>query len=388
MLLPEREVKLCVERSFLDEKRSVKMKKNKEGYYRTTFSVIDMNGKRKRIELYDKDKKNLEKRLIEKKLEYEKGLLIINGKSTVERWATEWLKTYKLGKIATGTYEDYKQKVNNIIIPAIGSLQISEVKQYNLQQILNAQNCSKSKGKKIKNTIEQIFKTAVANGLINKDPSIGLTLPRLSEGERRSVTDEERTAILKAAEYHRAGLWIKIMLYCGLRPSEAIVLDWSDVDIREKQINVNKALEKATGKIKPPKTKAGYRIVPIPDILLQDLKAAKGIGLIFTQPTTKKQHTATSMRCMWESFKKSVDIEMGAEVYRNKIIASKVADDLTAYCLRHTYCTDLQNAGVPINVAKYLMGHSNIQVTANIYTHHTGKASSEALNAINAYYAG
>lgn len=364
------------------------MKKNKDGYYRTTFTVVDMHGKKKRIELYDKSKKNLEKRLIEKKLEYEKGLLIVNGKSTVEKWANEWLKTYKKGKIAKVTYEDYRQKVQNIIIPAIGTLQISEVKQYNLQQILNVQNCSKSNAKKIKNTIEQIFKTAAANGLINKDPSTGLAMPKLTDGKRRSITAEEREAILRAAEYHRAGLWVKIMLYCGLRPAEAIVLDWADVNINEKQITVNKALERLTGKIKSPKTLAGYRNVPIPDVLMKDLKASRGIGLMFTQPTTNRQHTATSMRCMWNSFKKCVDIEMGAEVCQNKIIASKVADDLTAYCLRHTYCTDLQDAGVPINVAKYLMGHSNIQVTANIYTHHTEKSSAEALNAINEYHAG
>lgn len=39
------------------------------------------------------------------------------------------------------------------------------------------------------------------------------------------------------------------------------------------------------------------------------------------------------------------------------------------YLLRHTFCTDCQAAGVPLNVAKELMGHSDISVTAKIYTH-------------------
>ena len=60
---------------------------------------------------------------------------------------------------------------------------------------------------------------------------------------------------------------------------------------------------------------------------------------------------------------------MGATLYRNKITQHAIAEDLTLYCLRHTFCTDLQKAGVPINVAKELMGHSDISVTANIYTH-------------------
>ena len=64
------------------------------------------------------------------------------------------------------------------------------------------------------------------------------------------------------------------------------------------------------------------------------------------------------MRRMWNSFIREMEEESGP-----------VADDLTPYCLRHTFCTDLQRAGVSINVAKELMGHADIQTTANIYTH-------------------
>lgn len=57
---------------------------------------------------------------------------------------------------------------------------------------------------------------------------------------------------------------------------------------------------------------------------------------------------------------------------------------LQPYCLRHTYCTDLQRAGVSLNVAKYLMGHSNISVTANIYTHTTEDVLLDAAKKIEA----
>ena len=75
---------------------------------------------------------------------------------------------------------------------------------------------------------------------------------------------------------------------------------------------------------------------------------------------------------------------MGAKLYRNKIVLSVIASDLVPYCLRHTFCTDLQDAGVPINIAKYLMGHSDISLTAKIYTHTTDKAIQEAAKKINA----
>lgn len=61
---------------------------------------------------------------------------------------------------------------------------------------------------------------------------------------------------------------------------------------------------------------------------------------------------------------------MGAKIYRNALIPPMpLAGDFTPYCLRHTYCTDLCRAGVDIRTAQRLMGHANISITADIYTH-------------------
>lgn len=361
-------------------------KQNKSGYYRATFQIINAQGKKQRIEVYDTDPVLLERKLMEKKFEYERGLLIVNGNSSVEKWALEWLETYKKGKVGQGAYDDYKQKINTRILPAIGNMRLEDIKHHHLQSILNKEIGSKSNAKKVKNTIEQIFQAASVNGLINRNPAIGLELPKLEDGKRRSITPEERKIILEVAKTHRTGLWIKIMLYCGLRPSEAIVLTGNDINIKNKTISVNKSLELKTGKVKTTKTPAGIRTVPIPDILINDLKDIPlSTDLLFKQMTTGKMHTATSINSMWKNFVREMNIALGAKMYRNQIKKedSLVAEDLTPYCLRHTYCTDLQDAGVPINVAKYLMGHSDIRVTANIYTHHSEKVSADAIKAIN-----
>lgn len=50
---------------------------------------------------------------------------------------------------------------------------------------------------------------------------------------------------------------------------------------------------------------------------------------------------------------------------------------------RDTYCTDLEIAGVPINVARYLMGHTDIRVTSKIYTHTASKTIEDAADKIN-----
>ena len=62
---------------------------------------------------------------------------------------------------------------------------------------------------------------------------------------------------------------------------------------------------------------------------------------------------------------------MGCEVDGDGILVAPypLAPDLVPYCLRHTFCTDLQKKGVDIRTAQYLMRHSDITLTANIYTH-------------------
>jgi len=303
------------------------------------------------------------------------GTLLIADNINVKDYATEWLKTYKKGIVAAATYSSYTHFVKNYIISELGTLPVKKVRKSNLQKLLNEQaGKSKSHIHKIKITLQQIFNQAVEDDLIAKSPAASLEEPSGSVSERRSVTDAERKAILKVAEYHTAGLWVIMMLYTGIRPQESAVLQWKDIDTVNHRLNINKAIG-ADNSIKTPKSKAGVRSIPIPPPLWDRLKPLipnKLDDYIF-KSNSGEHFTKTVMRSRWKSFLHDVDIELGAKYImsynRKKIIKSVVADDLVPYCLRHTYCTDLEAAGVPIDVASKLMGHSKIAITAEIYTH-------------------
>ena len=85
----------------------------------------------------------------------------------------------------------------------------------------------------------------------------------------------------------------------------------------------------------------------------------------------------------WKSFCRAMDIERGAVVYRNQVIETTLSPDLTLYCLRHTFATDLQRAGVQLTVAKDLMGHADISMTAH-YTHKDNALLHEAIARLSA----
>lgn len=352
-----------------------------EKRYRSTFYLEG-----KRYETTGKNQKEADQKAAIKMDKLKRGEVGISGDMTVARWAAQWLATYKKPKVGEGQYKNYLLYVNKIIVPAIGTLKVKHVKDIHLQKILNERiGKSKSDLTKLRMTMKAIFKRALISKLITYNPAENLEMPAAKDGTHRSITDHERKKILEVSDIHHAGLWIKMMLYCGLRPGETRALDWRHVDIERKLIHIELAMKAATKEIRGPKSDAGVRDVPIPLTFFPDLqKARQGpFDPVFVQPTTGRRHTKQSMRCLWNNFKRELDISMGAKLYRNEIVLSVVASDLTAYCLRHTYCTDLQDVGVPINVARYLMGHEDISTTSRIYTDTTERAIQDAAEKIN-----
>lgn len=310
--------------------------------------------------------------LAEKLAAAKRGEEATSGKMSVNAWFKQWLELYKKPKGMTEkSLKMYTEKYNNYIGPRIGTMRIEDVRDVHLQSILNDQaGKSSSHVKKLCMVLKQMFRRARQSRIIMYDPAELLELPNMSEGKRRSITEEERKAILSVAEYHPAGLWVLTLLYTGMRPGETAALIWADVDFKNNEIHVHAARESGSKRIKAPKTSAGVRDIPIHSALLPRLLEArkKPLGPVFPNEAGKHMDDATLYR-RWKAFLRELDIFSGAEVYRNKIVKHAISQDLTPYCLRHTFCTDLQKAGVPLNVAKELMGHSDISVTANIYTH-------------------
>lgn len=311
-------------------------------------------------------------KLAEKLAAAKRGEEVVGGSMTVNAWYKEWKALYKDPKgLTPKSLGMYDEKYNNYIKPRMGHLKLRDVRDVHLQRILNDQaGRSSSHVKKLRMVMQEMFKRARQSRLIPYDPAELLELPATTTGGHRAITSEERAAILAVAETHRAGLWVLTLLYTGMRPGETAALMWSDVDFTRNEIHVHAAKESGSRDIKAPKTAAGIRDIPIHAALLPKLRAAKGEPFSLVFPTqVGTQQSESSLRRLWNSFRRDLDIYMGAKLQHNKIVDSVLAPDLSPYCLRHTFCTDLQSAGVPINVAKELMGHADIQTTANIYTH-------------------
>lgn len=342
----------------------------KDTKYKYVRKTMTWEGRR--YEVTGKTELEALEKLAELKVRLKNGDVVMNRETTVDRWFKEWFQLYKAPSGGTKkSLSMYTEKYNSIISPAIGRMKLGDVREANLQRILNSQaGMSFSHVSKLRMILKAMFSRAAASRIISFDPSTQLELPEASKGEHRSLTEEERIALLKVCKTHRYGLLMQIILYAGLRPGEIAALNWGDVDFEKNEIRVHKAQESGSKNIKAPKTSAGFREIPMVPELRERLWAAREAPEeAVVKNTVGKRLDSDSMYRAWKSVRRAMDIEMGATVYRNQIIESVIAPDLTLYCLRHTFCTDLQRASISINIAKELMGHSDISVTANIYTH-------------------
>lgn len=300
--------------------------------------------------------------------------------TTLDDFITTYLETYKQHSVSPDTYK-YCEILGNKIAAELGcKRKVSKIKPLQVQAFLNGLTDYKdSYIRKIYQMTCQIFMHAYKNGLTSTDYSVVLELPKgHSVSTGRSLTAHEREVLLKVLDGHRGELFCKIMLYCGLRPGEVMALQWKNVDLKAETITVDKSY-KRSGYVAEPKTQAAYRTVPVPSHLIPLLEDHKAGPFDRVCPYNEGQR-----RAMWKSVKRAMNIAMGCRVFNNALIPPYPLDEkFDMYFLRHTYCTDLERAGVPINVARRLMGHSSITITSRIYTHDNDESLEHARGLIN-----
>ena len=276
-------------------------------------------------------------------------------------FCTIFLEAYKKDSVSASWYDDLL-RYRDRLVDAVGNKPIGHIKPIEVQSYINdCGDLAESTIKKIYDFTNAVFMEAKKNGASRY--TFNLTRPKgKSADSGRSLTKKEQDALLRVIRGHRSELFISIMYWCGLRPSEVSALQWKDIDLEKNTISVYKAV-KTDGTIGGTKSPSGVREVPIPINLSLLLKKHRREPFSLVCEQRNGHHTKWSVRRMWADVKKRVETDLGRPF------------DARLYDIRHTYCTNLEKAGVPINIASRLMGHSDISITSKIYTH----ASDEAI---------
>lgn len=356
------------------------MKKRADGRYKRSILIgYTEEGKEKRKYVYGTSKKEVEQKISEIRMQLERGVYIEDKNLTVGEWADKWLDTYKTG-VQYNTFEMYAHIINLYIKPEVGNLPLTKLKTHHIQNIINkyaAKGLTRTL-QQIKLTMNQIIKQAINNDLLYKNVAENVILPQIDSRPKRSLTNDEKKLLEKADFTIKEKAFVYLLLYSGLRRGEALALTRNDIDFEKNVIRVNKTIiyKGNNAEIKnSPKTDAGNREIPILSNLksiLRDYIQSIQTIYSFTQNNGEIM-SKSSFRRFWDGIMDKLNTAAGGRNYisrnkgENKVIA--ISQDITPHTFRHTYATMLYYAGVDIKTAQYLLGHSSIKVTMDIYTH-------------------
>ena len=331
------------------------------------------NGNRIRKARYFKLKKEAQEWLLHIRNDIKNDAYIEPSKMTVAQWLEIWLLEYKKNHIKPKTYLNYHINVEKHIKPLLGKHFLKDLRGDTVQKFIN--DLSKEKGlgasvvKNIKTILYSALEQACENGLIAKNPASHVKLPRHEKPEIEVLTLEEQQRFIGIAQNRYHGEIFILILATGLRIGEALALTWNDIDFEKNLLRVNKTVCEVRDPDDPndkwrviygsPKTKSSIRTIPLLPDIANMLKLAHqksgesrlGNEFIF------KTRTGNTIRHS-SAHRKFKDILKKADITNMHI-----------HCLRHTFATRGLEQGIELKIMQELLGHSSINMTADLYTH-------------------
>lgn len=294
-----------------------------------------------------------------------------SGKTFAEV-ADEWDTAYR-NKVSDINYRKNTKCAYNRILDYFSSHgPIKKITHLDISAFLNSlilQGYYKKTIATHKSILNMIFRYGIVNGYVNYNPMRDITLPNnLPKQERTFPTSEE----IKIVTNHYEGfdLLPYFLLFTGCRKSEALAITDKDIDFKNNLIKIrNHVIHDGNRPIYEPvlKTDSAHREI----ILLDRLKKVipkNFSGFLFSMENDgKKPLTKGAYDKRWNKY------------------CQKYKVNFTAHQLRHGYATMLFEAGIDLKDAQDLMGHSDINLTRQIYTHIRSERKEETAKKLNSF---
>lgn len=363
--------------------------------------------------IYGKNAKKLEKQLAELRYEVEHGLKGKGDNMTLNAWFDVWLHDYKSKTVRESTMVRYTDQYNQYIKKELGLRLLSQIKPIMLQRHFNQMAAVDYSTKTIADTynvLHSMFKLALQNNIIFRNPCDAVILPKTKEKDRRVLTIEEQKEVLEHAKGRICEPLVRVALGTGMRAGELQGLTWNDIDFKNREIRVNKTLvyirDRVNGKyyfkFQSPKTKSGSRTIPMQEDVFLALKRQRvQVKEMQIHATNWNQEpgfenlvflNVTGRPRQGMDFRNDLDrIEKAINKDRKKQAKEQRKDfgpipHFHPHSLRHTFATRCFEAGIDAKTVQNYLGHASIAITMDLYTHVTEDKARAEMEKLNQLY--
>lgn len=293
-------------------------------------------------------------------------------------YAAEWFRVKKEPFASPSTRESYRTALNKNLFPVLGVRMMRAISSMDLQDVLNGlKGMSETKITVVLATMRGVFRSALADRLIDTDPTRSLVRPTAAPvREKQALTPAQRAALEEACRSHPMGHYIALMYYLGVRPGEARGLLWRDIDWKTNLVSIERDIDyKDHAQVGGLKTKKSRRTVPLSAPLRAVLEPLRGLPdtyIAHAETGPQRPLSKSSAERIWVDVMRAAGLVMPADDdnrYQPYDPRNLWRATITPHALRHNFITMCWEHGLDPYETMKLVGHTSITTTLNIYTH-------------------
>ena len=302
----------------------------------------------------------------------------------VDAWFEYWIDLKKK-TVRPNTVRNYSERYERNIKNVIGNKLLTEVKPIHCQKIFSDMADEGYKTTTIYQTriaLYNMLEFAKENEVIITNPckkSVKSDIGKPSD-KKEALTIDDQRRFLAAAKGQSYEYQYRFALQTGLRTGELVGLKWEDINFERKTLTIERSMEfrykVGEWRVGPPKSKSGYRTIPLTDEAICILKAQKEKNRKLK--VIDKEWADTVFLC-----RKGQPVKNSTYDTALFIICDKAGiKRFSMHVLRHTFATRCIEGGMTPKTLQKILGHSNIGITMNVYVHITEEEKQKEIDLV------
>ena len=322
------------------------------------------------------------------------GTYVKPNRFTLGEWLVQWFEGYAKMQTSPRTQTAYWSVISQHLIPALGAIPLAQLQPHHVERFYARELAEggKKRRKALSATsvrfyhriLRQALEHGVKTGQVARNVALLVDPPRSTRPKITVLSPDEIPQFLDVASRTDLYVFYCLLLYTGLRLGEALALRWRRVDLLGAELQVTETIYRDKGRdvVKEPKTAHGRRAVDLPPslaVLLREHKARQqALRLELGHPLTedgfvfaKVDGSPLNARTVSSSF--------------HSLVRKEGLPRIRLHDLRHTHATLMLQANVHPKVVSERLGHANISITLDVYSHvlpGMQKAAAEAFDRI------